>query len=75
MIWTHTFTYIHTHTYTYIHIYEYVYVHIYIYINIQKRLFSLTGHYKILNIVPCAIQWVLVDSLMYDIVYVLIPNF
>ena len=33
------------------------------------------GYYKILNRVPCAIQWVLVDYFIYSNVYMLIPSF
>ena len=33
----------------------YIYIYIYIYINFF-RFFPLIGYYKILNIVPCAIQ-------------------
>ena len=29
------------------------------------RFFSVTGCYKVLNIAPCAIQWVLVVYLLY----------
>ena len=35
-------------------------VYIYIYIYISKRLFSIIGYYKILNIIPCAIRSILV---------------
>ena len=39
--------------YTYIHIYTHIYIHTYIF---NFRFFSLTGLYKILSIVSCAIQ-------------------
>ena len=38
---------------------------IHTYISIFFRFFSLIGYYKILSIVPCAIQWVLVVYLFY----------
>ena len=39
-------------------------IHMYIYI-FSFRFFSLIGYYKILSVVPCAIQWVLVGYLFY----------
>ena len=33
------------------------------------------GYYKILNIAPCTIQYVLVDYFIYSSLYLLIPNF
>ena len=48
------------------HIYIRVYIYIYIYAYIFFfRFFSIIGYYKILNIVPCAIQQVLVVYLFY----------
>ena len=38
------------------------------------RLFSHTGYYKILSIVPCAIQQVLTVCFIYSSVYMLLPN-
>ena len=35
------------------------------------RFFSIIGYYKILNIVPCAIQWALVGYLFYLFIYFL----
>ena len=39
-------------------------IQLYIYI-FPFRFFSLIGYYKILSIVPCAIQWVLVGYLFF----------
>ena len=35
---------------------------------------SIIGHYKILSIVPYAIQWVFVVYFTYNSVYILMPN-
>ena len=56
--------------------YTCVYVYIYIY-SFFFRFFSITGYYKISNIVPCVIQLVLfllVIYVMYSSMYILIPN-
>ena len=42
-----------------------VYMYIYIYIYILFRFFSILSYYKILGIVPHAIQWVLIVYLFY----------
>ena len=39
------------------------------------RLFSIRNYYKILTIVPCAIQQVLVSYFIYSTVYLFIPSF
>ena len=54
-----------------------IYLPIYIYTNLLFfRFCSLIGYYKILNIVPCAIQQVLVVyQFIYGCVYTLIPTF
>ena len=53
------------HIYIYIYIYACVCVCIYIYIYILFQIFTIIGYYKILNIVPCAMQKVLVVYLFY----------
>ena len=49
------YTHIYTYTYIYVHICLYIHMYRYIYI-FSFRLFSLISYYKILNIVPCAIE-------------------
>ena len=44
------------------------------YIHIHFHVFSIIHYYKILNIVPCAIQLDLVVYFVYSNVYLLIPN-
>ena len=58
---------IHTHTYTYICVSVYIYMFFF-------RSFFIIGSYKILNIVPCAIQDVLVVYFIYNSMHMLIPN-
>ena len=53
---------VYLHIYVYIYIYLCVYIYIYIFF---FRFFSIIGYYKILNIVPCATQEVLVVYLSY----------
>ena len=48
--------------YIYIYIYTYIYIYVYIFL---FRFFSIIVYYKILSIVPCAIQQVLVGYLFY----------
>ena len=46
--------------FTYMKLYIFSYVHTYFF-----RSFSTIGYYKMLNIVPCAIQYILVVNLYY----------
>ena len=57
-IYVYIYIYIDIYVYIYIYIYRYICVYIYIYIYIDNffRFFSIIGYYKILNIVPCAMQ-------------------
>ena len=48
--------YTHMHTHICVCIYIYIYIYIYIHIYISFRIFYHIGYYKILSIVPHAIQ-------------------
>ena len=48
---------------------SYTYIYIYIFFS---RFFSLIHYYKILSIVPCAIEWVLVVYLVFICLFVFI---
>ena len=63
--------YIYTHTHT--HIYVYIYTHTYTYIYSFLNFFSIIGC-RILNIVPCAMQWVLLIYFTYSSVCLLMPR-
>ena len=53
---------IHTHIHIHIHMCECVYIYIYV----LFQILFIIGYYKILNIVPCAIQDVLVVYFIYS---------
>ena len=62
-----------SYIYIYIYIYIYTRTHLYIYMFFFRFVFIIC-YYKILNIVPCAIQLDLVVYFVYSNVYLLIPN-
>ena len=40
-------------------------IQLHIYIHILFQILSIISYYKILSIIPCAIQWALIDFLFY----------
>ena len=73
VIHIHTYIYIYIYIHIYIHIYICVYIYVYIYI-FFFRFFSLVGYYKMLSIVPCAIQQIYVGYLFYIQQYVYVNS-
>ena len=56
----------------FIYIFSFIYIYIFFFI---LHIFSSIGYYKILNIVSCAIQCILIVYFVYSRVYTLIPQF
>ena len=69
-IYAHTYicAYIYTHTHTYIYMYIYIHTHT------QFHIFSIMFYHRILNIVLCAMQDLVVIHSVYNSLYLVTPT-
>ena len=68
------FSFIYIYKYIYIHIHIYVYIYIYTHTHTQFHIFSIMVYHRILNMVLCAMQDLVVIHSIYNSLHLVTPT-